>query len=108
MAWAEGRRWVDIRNPGSVNQDPVFADNSLPAGVVGYPGGIFDPFGYSKGDLETLKLKEVKNGRLAMISFLGYLAQNAVGQEGTPVDQWQAHLADPWTTTVWSNELARF
>ena len=28
-----------------------------------YPGGIFDPFGFSKGNLAEYKLKELKNGR---------------------------------------------
>lgn len=36
-----------------------------------YPGGkFFDPFGFSRGDsakLEEYKLKEVKNGRLAIL-----------------------------------------
>jgi hypothetical protein len=36
---------------------------------------IFDPFGWSKGDLKTLKLKEIKNGRLAMLAFAGFIAQ---------------------------------
>jgi hypothetical protein len=40
-----------------------------------YPGGPFDPAGLSKGNLEELKLKEVKNGRLAMVAFLGFVAQ---------------------------------
>jgi light-harvesting complex I chlorophyll a/b binding protein 2/light-harvesting complex I chlorophyll a/b binding protein 4 len=66
---------MDIRNPGSVNQDPIFTNNKLPPGEVGYPGGIFDPLGYSKGDLATLKLKEIKNGRLAMLGFIGFCAQ---------------------------------
>lgn len=38
-------------------------------------GGAFDPLGWSKGDLEDLKVKELKNGRLAMLAFLGFVAQ---------------------------------
>lgn len=71
-------RYQDILKPGSANQDPVFPNNKLPEGEVGYPGGIFDPLGYSKGDLATLKVKEIKNARLAMLGFAGFVAQ--VGQ----------------------------
>lgn len=43
-------------------------------------GPFFDPLGFSRGDAETLheyKVKEVKNGRLAMLAFLGFFAQYA-------------------------------
>ena len=43
-------------------------------------GPFFDPLGFSRGDEETLheyKTKEVKNGRLAMLAFLGFFAQYA-------------------------------
>merc|ERR1711977_380225 len=69
--YVENRRWFDLKNPGSVDQDPIFKQNKLPAHEVGYPGGIFDPLGMSKGDLTALKEKEIKNGRLAMVSFVG-------------------------------------
>ena len=42
---------------------------------VSFAGGAFDPLGWSKGDLEDLKVKELKNGRLAMVAFLGFVAQ---------------------------------
>lgn len=71
MGWAEARRYNDIKTPGSMSVDPLFTDNKLPDGSVGYPGGIFDPFGYaSSPDLDKLKAKELANGRLAMVAIL--------------------------------------
>ena len=37
---------MDIENPGSANQDPIFSQYKLQNKTVGYPG--FDPLGYSK------------------------------------------------------------
>ena len=31
--WVEIRRLQDYKNPGSVNDDPIFTSNSLPAGA---------------------------------------------------------------------------
>ena len=60
-----------------------------------YPGGRFDPFNLAeKGDLETLKLQELKHCRLAMGAFLGCLAQQAYTGVG-PVANLSAHVADP-------------
>ncbi|KXZ44933.1 hypothetical protein GPECTOR_60g710 [Gonium pectorale] len=107
FAWAEFRRYQDFVKPGSANQDPIFSNNKLPDGnEPGYPGGIFDPFGWSKGDIKSLKLKEIKNGRLAMLAFAGFVAQ-AYTTGTTPLKNLSAHLADPWSTTVWQNDLAR-
>jgi light-harvesting complex I chlorophyll a/b binding protein 1 len=66
-----------------------------------YPGGAFDPMGFSKGaNLEELKLKEIKNGRLALVAFLG-LAIQAIAYPGTgPLENLKTHLADPWHNTI--------
>ena len=49
-------------------------------------GPFFDPLGFSRGDKQTFKEyqeKEVKNGRLAMLAFLGFFAQYAATGESS-------------------------
>ena len=108
FAFVEARRYQDYLKPGSANQDPIFAGNKLPDGnKPGYPGGIFDPMGFSKGaDFETLKVKEIKNGRLAMLACLGFAVQaKTTGQ--TPLENLSSHLSNPWAVNVLSLEHAR-
>jgi len=107
FAWVEIRRYQDMKKPGSTNQDPIFSQYKLPDGnEPGYPGGIFDPLGYSKGNMEMLKLKEIKNARLAMLGMAGFFAQ-AQTTGKTPLDNLAAHLADPWSNNVFGLEHAR-
>ena len=57
------------------------------------PGGRFDPLGLAgSGDLEELKIKELKHCRLSMFAWLGCIPGLAT-QEGRA--NWQAHVADP-------------
>jgi len=95
--YVEIRRWQDIKNPGSVNQDPIFKQYSLPKGEVGYPGGIFNPLNFAP-TLEA-KEKEIANGRLAMLAFLGFVIQHNVTGKG-PFDNLLQHLSDPWHNTI--------
>merc|ERR1712167_529959 len=112
MGFVEGRRWQDIRKPGSTSEPSgnFFGfENALGGGSdVGYPGGAFDPIGFSKGPtsrLNELKLKEIKNGRLAMLAYVG-ISCAYVSSGKNPIEALQFHISDPWAHNVMSNTYA--
>jgi len=81
-----------------------FRGNAEPEKRI-YPGGAFDPMGMAKGNLEELKVKEIKNGRLAMLACLGFVAQHqATG--ASPIQALTAHLADPFGANFATNGVS--
>ncbi|CAG9466057.1 unnamed protein product [Pedinophyceae sp. YPF-701] len=67
-------------------------------GVLGSP---FDPAGMNSPEMA---LKEIKNGRLAMVAFIGFCSVAAVRGQG-PIDALATHLADPYNNNLFTSKV---
>ncbi|KAL2944830.1 Photosystem I chlorophyll a/b-binding protein 5 chloroplastic [Bienertia sinuspersici] len=104
MGFVETKRYMDFIKPGSQAQEGSFfgLEPALEGLEPGYPGGpLLNPLGLAKDikNAHEWKLKEIKNGRLAMIAMLGIFVQASVTHVG-PIDNLMEHLSDPWHKTI--------
>eukprot|EP01025_Chloroclados_australasicus_P030061 TRINITY_DN300_c0_g1_i9.p1 TRINITY_DN300_c0_g1~~TRINITY_DN300_c0_g1_i9.p1 ORF type:complete len:249 (-),score=26.00 TRINITY_DN300_c0_g1_i9:350-1096(-) len=111
MTWAETKRWMEFRKPGSQSNPESYPGVEMLPGKIfalggsgdpNYPGGLFNPMGM--GD-DAMKVKELANGRTAMLAFLGFIAQYQATGKG-PVDNLFDHLADPWANNFATNGIS--
>ncbi|KAF6256350.1 light-harvesting protein of photosystem I [Scenedesmus sp. NREL 46B-D3] len=89
MAILEGKRYEGYKKTGE--EQLVRLPELLP----------LDPLGMRS---DEMRLKEVKNGRLAMLAFMGFCSQAAVRGLG-PIDSLKLHLQDPWNNNIFTSSV---
>lgn len=76
--WREVAGEKHYMSGGKIGEFPAFDNKYIPGGAL----NLFDPFGFSNGRSEEDKasglVKEINNGRLAMLGIFGFLCEQTI------------------------------
>merc|ERR1712072_100982 len=94
-----------LGNPSLVHAQSIIAVLACQVVLMGLAEAYRVNGGPAGEGLAKLKVKEIKNGRLAMFSMFGFYVQAIVTGKG-PVQNWQEHIADPWNVNGFTEVFA--
>ena len=103
MGWCGA--WAEV-GAAVVPRRRAHAHAQQPTTPHAHPSGPITPrVSQDAKALEELKLKELKNGRLAMVAFIGFIGQHAATGK-SPLGALAEHVANPWTANVATNGVS--